>query len=102
MHLIQARTILSARNGMNIYRGCQHGCIYCDSRSQCYQMNHAFEDIAVKENALELLEDVLKRKRKPCMIGTGSMSDPYIPLETELRMTRKSLELIENMVLEPL
>ena len=96
MHLIQARTILSARNGMNIYRGCQHGCIYCDSRSQCYQMNHAFEDIAVKENALELLEDVLKRKRKPCMIGTGSMSDPYIPLETELRMTRKSLELIEK------
>ena len=96
MHFIQARTILSARNDMNIYRGCQHGCIYCDSRSQCYQMNHAFEDIAVKENALELLEDALKRKRKPCMIGTGSMSDPYIPLETELRMTRKSLELIEK------
>ena len=96
MHFIQAKTILSARNDMNIYRGCQHGCIYCDSRSQCYQMNHAFEDIAVKENALELLEDALKRKRKPCMIGTGSMSDPYIPLETELRMTRKSLELIEK------
>lgn len=96
MHFIQAKSILSAKNGMNIYRGCQHGCIYCDSRSGCYQMNHPFEDIAVKENALELLETALRSKRKPCMIGTGSMSDPYIPLETELRMTRKSLELIEK------
>lgn len=81
---------------MNLYRGCQHGCIYCDSRSQCYQMDHPFEDIAVKENALELLENALKRKRTPCMIGTGSMSDPYIPLESELCMTRKSLKLIEK------
>lgn len=96
MHFVQAKSILSAKNGMNIYRGCQHGCIYCDSRSLCYQMNHPFEDIAVKENALELLEDALRRKHKPCMISTGSMSDPYIPLETELRMTRKSLELIER------
>jgi len=96
MHFVQAKSILSAKNGMNLYRGCQHGCIYCDSRSNCYQMDHAFEDIAVKENALELLEDALKRKRKPCMIGTGSMSDPYIPLESKLRMTRKSLELIEK------
>ena len=96
MHFVQAKSILSAKNGMNIYRGCQHGCIYCDSRSLCYQMHHPFEDIAVKENALELLEDALRRKRRPCMIGTGSMSDPYIPLETELRMTRKSLELIEQ------
>ena len=96
MHFIQAKSILSARNGMNVYRGCQHGCIYCDSRSRCYQMDHPFEDIAVKENALELLEAALRRKRKPCMIGTGSMSDPYIPLESELRMTRKSLELIEK------
>jgi len=96
MHFVQAKSILSARNGMNLYRGCQHGCIYCDSRSHCYQMDHPFEDIEVKENALELLETALRRKRKPCMIGTGSMSDPYIPLETELRMTRKSLELIEK------
>lgn len=79
MHFVQAKSILSAKNGMNIYRGCQHGCIYCDSRSLCYQMHHPFEDIAVKENALELLEDALRRKRRPCMIGTGSMSDPYIP-----------------------
>lgn len=96
MHFVQARSILSAKNGMNIYRGCQHGCIYCDARSSCYGMEHPFEDIAVKENALTLLEMVLRQKRKPCMIGTGAMSDPYIPLETELRMTRKSLELIEK------
>ena len=96
MHFVQAKSILSARNGMNLYRGCQPGCIYCDSRSRCYQMNHPFEDIEIKENALELLEAALGRKRKPCMIGTGSMSDPYIPLETELGMTRKSLELIDK------
>lgn len=96
MHFVHARTLLSAQNGMNLYRGCQHGCIYCDSRSKCYQMDHDFEDIAVKENALELLEKTLKSKRKPCIIGTGSMSDPYMPLEMELQMTRRSLELIER------
>ena len=76
MHFVQAKSILSAKNGMNLYRGCQHGCIYCDSRSLCYQMNHPFEDIEVKENALPLLEQALKAKRKKCMIGTGAMSDP--------------------------
>ncbi len=96
MHYVAAKGILSARNGMNLYRGCQHGCIYCDARSQCYQMNHVFEDIEVKENAIELLESALRSKRKPCMIGTGAMSDPYIPLESQLQMTRKSLELIDK------
>jgi len=96
MHYITAKEILSTQNGMNLYRGCQHGCIYCDSRSRCYQMDHRFEDIAVKENALELLEAVLKRKRRPCMIGTGSMSDPYMPLEEKLQLTRRSLQLIEH------
>ena len=81
MHKVQAKAILSAKNGMNIYRGCQHGCIYCDARSTCYQMNHVFEDIEVKENAPQLLEAALKRKRKKCMIGTGAMSDPYMPLK---------------------
>lgn len=94
MHFVQAKAILSAQNGMNLYRGCQHGCIYCDSRSKCYQMNHAFEDIEVKQNALELLERALQSKRKRCMIGTGAMTDPYIPLERELRYTRGALELI--------
>ena len=81
---------------MNLYRGCTHGCIYCDSRSRCYQMDHAFEDIEVKENALELLEKALLSKKKRCMIGTGAMTDPYIPLEETLRMTRGALEILER------
>ncbi len=96
MHYVTSKGILSASNGMNLYRGCTHGCIYCDSRSDCYHMNHAFEDIEVKQNALELLEDALKRKRKRCMIGTGAMTDPYIPLENDLRYVRKSLSLAEK------
>lgn len=96
MHFVNAKHILSAGNGMNLYRGCQHGCIYCDARSQCYQMNHVFEDIEVKINAPQLLEAALKAKRKPCMIGTGSMCDPYIPLEEKLQLTRTCLELIEK------
>lgn len=96
MHFVNAKHILSAGNGMNLYRGCQHGCIYCDARSQCYQMNHVFEDIEVKINAPQLLEAVLKSRRKPCMIGTGSMSDPYIPLEEKLQLTRQCLELIDK------
>lgn len=96
MHYVTAKGILSASNGMNLYRGCTHGCIYCDSRSLCYQMDHVFEDIEVKENAIELLEAALKQKRKKCMIGTGSMTDPYIPLELELSYMRKALTLIEK------
>ena len=96
MHCVTAKGILNTRNGMNIYRGCQHGCIYCDARSRCYQMNHVFEDIEVKENALQLLEAALKSKRHPCMIGTGAMSDPYMPLEKKLEMTRGALHLIEK------
>lgn len=96
MHKVQAKGILSAKNGMNIYRGCQHGCIYCDARSVCYQMKHEFEDIEVKENAPALLEAALRSKRKKCMIGTGAMSDPYIPLENQLRLTRSCLEIIDR------
>ena len=94
MHYVQAKGILSPQNGMNLYRGCSHGCIYCDSRSRCYHMEHDFEDIEVKENALVLLEQALRRKRKKCMIGTGAMTDPYIPLELELGYMRKALALI--------
>lgn len=96
MHYVKAKGILSAKNGMNLYRGCSHGCIYCDSRSKCYHMEHEFTDIEVKENALELLEDALRHKKKKCMIGTGSMTDPYIPLEMELEHVRKALLLIER------
>ncbi len=96
MHNINAKTILSSKNGMNIYRGCTHGCIYCDSRSDCYKMDHEFTDVAVKINAPDLLENALKRKRKPCMIGTGSMCDPYMNCEKELMLMRKSLKIIEK------
>lgn len=96
MHEVNVKGILSAKNGMNIYRGCLHGCIYCDSRSLCYQMKHKFEDIEVKANAVELLENALRRKRSKCMIGTGAMSDPYMPIEEKLGNMRKCLEVIER------
>ena len=96
MHYADYKTILSPQNGMNLYRGCTHGCIYCDSRSKCYQMDHPFEDIEVKRNAVQLLEQQLRRKRKPCMIGTGAMSDPYLHLEKELCLTRQCIELIDR------
>ncbi len=96
MHFTKVKGILSSKNGMNLFRGCTHGCIYCDSRSKCYQMKHNFEDVEIKENAISLLEEVLKRKRKKCMIGLGSMSDPYIPQELKLNYTRKALELISK------
>ena len=95
MHFVKAKTILSKANGINLYRGCTHGCIYCDSRSNCYQMKHDFEDIEIKENALILLENEMRRKG-PCMIGTGSMSDPYMHIEKELNYTKKMLGLIEK------
>lgn len=93
MHFVAAKGILSAKNGMNLYRGCSHGCIYCDSRSKCYHLEHDFADIEVKSNALELLENSLKRKRSKCMLATGSMTDPYIPLENELGNVREALSL---------
>lgn len=99
MHFVEAKGILTTNNGycgMNIYRGCTHGCIYCDSRSRCYQFTHPFEDIEVKINAPELLEKALKSKRKKCMIATGAMSDPYMHCEQELRLTRKCLQVIKE------
>ena len=95
-HYKDVKGILSAKNGMNLYRGCTHGCIYCDSRSKCYQMDHDFEDVEIKRNAPELLEDALRRKRSRCMIGTGSMCDPYLPFEKSERLTRRCLELIDQ------
>ena len=97
MHFVDAKGLLTGSGGhygMNIYRGCSHGCIYCDSRSRCYQFTHPFEDIEVKQNAPELLESALRSKRKKGMIGTGAMSDPYMHCEEELRLTRKCLEII--------
>ena len=93
MHLKKVKGILSSSNGMNLYRGCTHGCIYCDSRSKCYHMEHAFEDVEIKENAIDLLENTLKRKRLKCMLSTDSMTDPYLPLEDEFGSVRKALSL---------
>lgn len=96
MHYKTYKSILSPQNGMNLYRGCTHGCIYCDSRSHCYQMDHDFEDIEIKENSSQILENQLLKKRHKGMISTGSMCDPYIPLEKSLKVTRSSLEVIEK------
>lgn len=96
MHFVDAKGILSAENGMNIYRGCTHGCIYCDSRSTCYHFTHSFEDVEVKRNAPLLLEEKLRSKRKKCMIGTGAMCDPYMHCEEELKLTRRCLEIIDH------
>jgi DNA repair photolyase len=103
---IQAKTILSSvkdgadtwfglRYNMNLYRGCQHGCIYCDSRSTCYQLGD-LADIRMKDNALVLLEKELKSKRKKGTIGFGSMNDPYMPVEKEKQLTRKALRLVHK------
>ena len=97
MHFVDAKGILTGSGGhfgMNVYRGCSHGCIYCDSRSECYQFTHPFEDIEVKRNAPELLEKSLRSKKQKCMIGTGAMSDPYMHCEEELGLTRNCLEVI--------
>ena len=93
MHYVKAKGIFTSDYGINLYRGCTHGCIYCDSRSDIYQLNHKFEDIEVKENAVELLKRELVR-RKPFMVVTGAMTDPYVPIEKRLKHVRKCLEVI--------
>ena len=97
MHFVDAKGILTGSRGhygMNIYRGCTHGCIYCDSRSTCYQFTHSFEDVEVKRNAPALLDRALRSKRRKGMVGTGAMSDPYMHCEEELGLTRSCLEVI--------
>lgn len=103
MEYIPAKTIVTKTKtsgwfgidyNMNIYRGCSHGCIYCDSRSDCYRIDH-FDTVRVKEDALRVIRDDLRRKVKTGVVGTGAMSDPYNPLENELKLTRHALELID-------
>jgi len=105
MNFIPAKTILSGYKAdnswfgvnynMNIYKGCCHGCIYCDSRSDCYRVEN-FDEVRAKENALAIIEQELKSKRKNGVVGTGAMSDPYNPFEKEFRLTRGALELIDR------
>lgn len=92
-HVKQPDSWFGLKYNMNLYRGCQHQCIYCDSRSECYRIED-FSRIEVKVNALELLEDVLPRKRVLGTIGFGSMNDPYMPVEKHYRLTGRSLEII--------
>lgn len=84
---------------MNLYKGCSHGCIYCDSRSLCYKIEN-FDEIMIKKNAISILEKQLVTKRKKGIIGTGSMSDPYNAYEKEYQLTRKALEVIEKFGFE--
>jgi DNA repair photolyase len=103
IHEVTAKTLLSSAKQpdpwfgitytMNLYRGCQHQCIYCDSRSKCYQIEN-FADVIVKVNAIDLLKKELPRKRVKGTIGTGSMSDPYLPLEATRHLTAQALEVI--------
>jgi DNA repair photolyase len=103
IHEVTAKTLLSSsrqpdpwfgiKYTMNLYRGCTHQCIYCDSRSECYQIEN-FADVLVKTNAIDLLKKELPRKRVKGTIGTGSMSDPYLPLEATRNLTRQALEVI--------
>ncbi len=102
MEYVPAKTIVTKNKNaswfgedynMNIYRGCCHGCIYCDSRSDCYHVED-FDRVRAKENALAIIRDDLRRKKKTGVVGTGSMSDPYNPFEQELQLTRHALELI--------
>ncbi|BCJ96041.1 radical SAM protein [Anaerocolumna cellulosilytica] len=103
MEYIPAKTIISKTKdanwfgtdyNMNIYKGCCHGCIYCDSRSDCYRITD-FDKVRAKDNALVLIRDELRRKQKTGVVGTGAMSDPYNPYEKELKLTRHGLEIQE-------
>lgn len=104
MKTVPARTIITRRQdaswfnmdyNMNIYRGCCHGCIYCDSRSDCYQIQD-FDTVRAKENALGIIRDELRKKIKSGVIGTGAMSDPYNPFEEKYRLSRQALEIIDD------
>ncbi len=94
-HVKQPDPWFGLKYNMNLYRGCQHQCIYCDSRSECYRLGN-LADIRVKVNALDLLADALPRKRVRGTIGFGSMNDPYMPVEREYRLTRGALQIISN------
>lgn len=106
MYYIPCKTMVSgysdglewfgANYNMNIYKGCCHGCIYCDSRSECYRVEN-FDTVRAKENALAIIERDLKAKRRTGVVGSGSMSDPYNPFEEELCLTRGSLEIIDRL-----
>ena len=105
MKYIEAKSIVSqyAENNswfgmnynMNIYKGCPHGCIYCDSRSECYGVED-FDTVRAKENSTAIIRKDLKSKRKKGVIGTGAMSDPYNIFEKKFEYTRQALKLVDE------
>ncbi|ALS02256.1 radical SAM protein [Enterococcus silesiacus] len=104
MDYISAKSILSKSRTnewfgtdytMNLYKGCHHGCVYCDSRSECYQIDH-FEKVRGKKQAIEILSKELSSKKKKGIVGTGSMSDPYNFFERSQKLTLRSLELFHH------
>lgn len=105
MEFITAKTIISSYTvnenwfginyNMNIYKGCSHGCIYCDSRSECYGVED-FDRVRAKENALGIIDRELRSKRRKGVVGTGAMSDPYNPFEAEHKLTRGALEIVNR------
>ncbi len=95
MRTIAVKRIIQPNNNFNLYRGCTHGCIYCDSRSDCYQVGD-FENVAIKQNAVALVAKELASKRHKTVLTTGSMSDPYVQIEKELEITKQVLQLIEK------
>lgn len=104
MEVISAKTILTKTKckeewfgfdfTVNLYKGCSHGCIYCDSRSQCYRIKD-FDTVKVKANAIEILNSELRNKKRKGIVGMGSMSDPYNPLEKEFNLSRQALKLFD-------
>ncbi|WP_332841570.1 SPL family radical SAM protein [Paraclostridium bifermentans] len=105
MEFIPAKTIVSGYKenpnwfginyGMNIYKGCCHGCIYCDSRSNCYQIIE-FDRVRIKENSTEIIKKELKSKKTKGVVGTGAMSDPYNPFEEKFMLTREALKAVDE------
>lgn len=105
MRTIKAKSILQKAGGnsdfwfgidynINLYKGCPHGCIYCDSRSECYGIDH-FDEVRIKENEIAILNKELQSKKKKGVVGIGAMSDTYNPFEKELEITRQALNLLQ-------
>ena len=93
MRFIEAKSMIQSNHNFNLIKGCTHGCIYCDSRSECYQIK-AFENVAIKKDALLIMENELQRKRQKALLSTGGMSDPYVHLESRLLLMQNTLKLI--------
>jgi DNA repair photolyase len=93
MKEIYAKRIVQANNNFNLYKGCSHGCIYCDSRSLCYQID-AFDEVSFKKDAILLMNEELRHKRQKAILTTGGMSDPYVHLEEDMKLTKQALEVI--------